>query len=247
MEIALNPGHDVAALAAAYRIKRRLQVRDVLVEPAAEQVLAALTATPWGLAYNQGDQVAELDAQAIARLTPADRSQIGAAVFQGARRGYQFLYAYYPLFRAYFTPGHPHIALFDVYEFINSQPMLDFVRALTGHSGIRWADAQATNFRAGHFLKYHTDEAPQHRRAAAYVMNFTKGWGRDWGGYLQFFNDRYDIEDGYRPVFNALNIFSVPMDHSVSMVASYAPGERLSVTGWFREDEPPAPIGGRPR
>ena len=243
MRIALNPTHDLAALAERYRIKHRLQIRDLLEDDSAERILQELARTPWGIAYNQAAQVVELDAQALAKLTPEEGARLTNAVFDGARAGYQFIYAYYPLFRAYFTPGATRIGLFDVYEFINSEPFLQFIRQLTGRSGIRWADAQATNFRAGHFLKFHTDELPEHARAAAYVLNFTKSWGRDWGGYLQFFNERYDIEEGYRPVFNALNIFTVPADHSVSMVANYVTADRLSITGWFREDDPPGPIG----
>jgi Rps23 Pro-64 3,4-dihydroxylase Tpa1-like proline 4-hydroxylase len=29
------------------------------------------------------------------------------------------------------------------------------------------------------------------------------------------------------------------------MVSTYVTAERLAVTGWFRDDEPPAPIGGK--
>jgi len=32
----------------------------------------------------------------------------------------------------------------------------------------------------------------------------------------------------------------VPIDHSVSQVAAYAPGSRFSITGWLRADAPPA-------
>lgn len=243
--IELNPGLDVAALAKSYGDKRRLQVRDVLTEASAEHVLAMLQRLPWGLALNDGPRVAEIDAATLARLSAADRSRLIAGAYERARSGYQFVYAYYPLFAAYFRPGAPREPLFEAYEFLNSPAVLAFVRQLTGLGGIRWADAQATCFRAGHFLKYHTDEMPSEKRAAAYVLNLTKGWGRDWGGFLQFFNDQYDIEEGLRPVWNALNIFTIPAHHSVSMVAAYAPGERLSITGWFREDDPPGQIRGR--
>ena len=74
----------------------------------------------------------------------------------------------------------------NFYEFINSPRFLEFVRRLTGLDDIRWADGHATLYRAGHFLKFHTDEKPADKRRAAYVLNFTKDWGRDWGGLLQF-------------------------------------------------------------
>jgi Rps23 Pro-64 3,4-dihydroxylase Tpa1-like proline 4-hydroxylase len=242
MTFFLNDSLDLARLAVRYQEKRRIQVRDVLRPQSAEEILAIVKALPWGLAFNQGSRVIELDAARLAQLSAQDRADMLQSVIEGARSGYQFLYSYYPLFAAYFAQGRPHHSVFSIYEFLNSTPFLDFIRKLTGHQGIRWADAQATRFRAGHFLKYHTDEAPEHKRVAAYVMNFTKGWGRDWGGLLQFFDAQYDVEHAYRPIFNGLNIFTVPADHSVSMVANYVTQDRLSITGWFREDEPPAPI-----
>jgi Rps23 Pro-64 3,4-dihydroxylase Tpa1-like proline 4-hydroxylase len=246
MRYLLNPSLDVESLAAAYRPKRRLQVRDFFTEDSADRILHHLaTDTPWGVTFNQGDRVAQLSAEQAAALTAEQRERTGALINEGARAGYQFFYHYYPLLANYFDPAVPRLPLFDVYEAINSEPFLDFVRKLTGFRSIRWADAHATLFRAGHFLKYHTDEKPQDRRVAAYVLSFTKGWGRDWGGYLQFFNDRYDIEEGLRPVFNALNVFTVPAHHSVSQVAGYAPGNRFSITGWLREDAPPGPFRAR--
>ena len=43
------------------------------------------------------------------------------------------------------------------------------------------------------------------------------------------------VSEAYAPTFNALNIFRVPQLHSVTQVASFAGGPRLSVTGWIRE------------
>jgi len=244
MKIELSPSHDLPRLVKRYSERGRIQIRDLFVEAGAEAILAEIEKLPWGLAFNQGQQVVELDAQRLARIGQAESARMLAEIYEGARSGYQFLYAYYPLLTAYFSPQHPDMPLFRAYEFINSPPFLDFIRELTGLRSIKWADAQATCFRAGHFLKYHTDENPAQRRAAAYVLNFTKSWGRDWGGYLQFFNDRYDVEEGYRPVFNAINIFTIPADHSVSAVASYVQSSRYSITGWFREDDPPGPFRG---
>ena len=242
----LNPALDVAMLAQSYRTKGRLQVREILEEDCAERVHAILTQeTPWGIAFNEGDHVYQLRAEEVRSLTAQQAQQIMVGVHQRAQSSYQFFYNYYPLLEDYFRPGGARGPLFDFYEFINSEPVLEFLRTLTGLSDIRWADAHATQFRAGNFLKYHTDENPNEGRLAAYVFNFTKGWGRDWGGFLQFFNDRYDVEEAYRPVFNAINVFTVPADHSVGIVAPFAPGGRYSVTGWLRGDAPPAPIGGR--
>lgn len=243
MQLELSPEHDASELNARYRERGRLQIRDVLTEPSAEAILAELERLPWGVAFNTDQGVVELDAAQLARLSPQQAQQMLAQVQRRAQTNFQFLYSYFPLFAAYFRPQREDMAIFRAYEFINSPAVLEFVRSVTGLSTIRWADAQATRFRAGDFLKYHTDEAPGLSRVAAYVLNLTKGWGRDWGGYLQFFDAQYDVEQAFRPVFNALNIFTIPADHSVSMISTYAPGNRYSITGWFREDDPPGPIG----
>ena len=75
------------------------------------------------------------------------------------------------------------------------------------------------------------------------MFNFTKLWERDWGGYLQFFNAAHDIEQAFRPIFNALNLFAVPQDHSVGLVSPFAYGKRYSITGWLRTDAPPEGLG----
>jgi len=162
---------------------------------------------------------------------------------RGARREYQFLYAYFPLLTAYFSPNSPRFGLFDFYEFINAPETLEFVGKVTGLSDIRWADGQATWYKPGHFLKAHTDEEAATGRLAAYVMNLSPVWERDWGGFLQFFDANDNIEQAFKPAFNTLNIFTIPQHHSVSMVANYVQAERMAVTGWFRSDEPIGPIG----
>lgn len=246
LTVALNPELDATALGTAYAERSRLQIRDVLQPDGAEAILAALEReTPWGVAFNDGANVVQVTAEQAARLTADQQRQILQTIHARAREGYQFFYNYFPLSKRY-AAGQPVApALAAAYAWLNAPDTLDFIRTVTGQDGIKWADAHATLYRAGHFLKYHTDENPAEQRLAAYVLNLTKGWGRDWGGYLQFFNDRYDIEEGYRPVFNALNIFTVPADHSVSMIAAYSHGSRYSITGWFRADDPPAAVAAR--
>jgi SM-20-related protein len=238
--IRLNPAHDAEALANRLVERRRLQIREFFITEDAERVYDALrNQTPWWVALNDGPRVAQIRPEEAAAMSREQVAEIMAGVQRRAQTQYQFLYEYYPLFSRYFTPGTPWLPIYEIYEWINSEAGLEFFRTLLNKPDIRWADGHATLYRAGHFLKYHTDEKPEDKRVAAYVLNFTKGWGRDWGGFLQFFNEDYDVEEALRPLFNALNIFLVPMDHSVSMVSTYAPGLRLSVTGWLRADEPP--------
>ena len=99
----------------------------------------------------------------------------------GRGREYQFLYAYFPLLTAYFSPNSPRFGLFDFYEFINSAGDAR-IRAEGDRPGdIRWADGQATWYKPGHFLKAHTDEEAATGRLAAYVMNLSPDMGARLG------------------------------------------------------------------
>ena len=238
--IRLNPAHDVDELARGFAEKGRLQIRDFLVAGDAEHVHGLLAhKTPWWTAFNDGERVAQISPEMEARLTREQVVQIQAGIRDRAQRQYQFFYQYYPLFAHYFMDEIPWMPLFEAYEFMNSRPVLAMLRRVTGREDIRWADGQATLYRAGHFLKCHTDEQRNEQRIAAYVLNLTREWDRDWGGYLQFYDGNGDIEQAFRPIFNGLNIFRIPAPHSVGMVANYAPGMRYSLTGWLRGDEPP--------
>ena len=243
MELSLNSALDVTSLAKRYREKGRIQIRDFLSTESAQGVLEELQSLPWGLAYNDGGRVVQLHADELARLGNREAADIMAGIRERARTDYQFLYAFYPVLTAYFSPAIERRPIFEFYEFMNSPAVLSLIREVTGLPGINWADGQATWYKPGHFLKAHTDEAPSESRLAAYVMNFSPQWDRDWGGFLQFFDSEGNIEHGIRPSFNALNLFTIPASHSVSMVSTYVTAKRISVTGWFRGDEPPGAIG----
>jgi Rps23 Pro-64 3,4-dihydroxylase Tpa1-like proline 4-hydroxylase len=245
--IRLNPRHDVPALARDYTRHHRLQIRDLLVPEDAAQVREALLQTPWSIAFNEGATVHRLSSDDQSRLSPQQVAAMMAGIGRRAADQFQFLYEYDPIFVRYFARGHPWMPVFEAYEFLNSAPMLAFLREVTGLPDIRWADAQATLYRPGHFLKAHDDVKREEQRLAAYVMNFSPDWPKDWGGFLQFFDRDGNVEQGYRPRMNALNLFTVPADHSVEMVAMFATAPRLSITGWLRADAPPGDFGRYPQ
>lgn len=236
---AINPDLDRDALAAEFRATGRIQIKGVL-EPDAAANLAELLArgTPWGIAWAAGaDGPHALRREEIARLDDRGRAGIGDDVVKAMRGDqYGFTYARYPMLDAYlgkWAPGGPHDI---VLEHINDQPFLDLVRDVTGMPDLAKADAQATLYAPGHFLARHDDSHVAEGWRIAYVLSLCPdGWRPDWGGYLLFFDEDGDVTAGYRPRFNALNLFAVPAPHSVSYVPPFAPAGRYSITGWFRD------------
>ena len=133
----------------------------------------------------------------------------------------------------------PGFFLNEVLIFLNSPEFLGLMRDVTGEESITFADAQATRFDAGHFLTCHNDEVEGKCRRVAYVLSLSPVWNSDWGGALQFFGKNGNVEEAYMPNYNSLNVFRVPTDHSVAVVAPFAGASRFSITGWLRSGEDP--------
>ena len=230
---------DRAALAARFGRDRRVQIRDFLTEPAARTIHRVLSReTPWGLAWRAGDAGphALRRAQAAAQ-TPAAMQSISAKIGAAMRgRDYAFVYAQYPLLTAVQENWAEHEALDLLMEHINAEPMMDLVRQVTGIPELVKADAQATLYAPNHFLAAHDDSHVAEGWQVAYVMNFcAEDWRPEWGGYLMFYDEDGDAVAGFRPRFNALNLFRVPQRHNVTYVPPFAPVGRYAITGWFRD------------
>ena len=131
------------------------------------------------------------------------------------------------------APGSPHDLLL---EYLNAPEFLDLVREVTAMPELLKADAQATLFKPGQFLAEHDDLGGTEGRQIAYVLNMTAGdWRPDWGGLLLFFDEDGDVVTGFRPRWNALNLFEVPQRHNVTYVPPFSPVGRFAITGWFRD------------
>ena len=226
--LALNPALDRTRLAQAFRASGRVHIPSALTKPAADRIYRCLTEeTKWSLTFNNGNNFFDLD-----NVSQEERNKLVFAAWQRAPDGFQYFFDNHRLSRdgePYPDPSH---FFAKVVAFLNSGPMLSFLRELTGLQGIERADAQATLYRPGDFLSVHDDETGGHKRLAAYVLNFTPIWRAEWGGVLQFLGPDQHIEEGYVPAFNAMNVFRVPSLHSVTQVALYG-GHRYSITGWF--------------
>ncbi len=229
----LNPALDIPSLAAEFRQKRRIQIRDVMLPNVAENLYQCLEReVPWGMAYIDGEQSTLLAADTLATFTQADWMNLNSKVQVRAVDKFQFIYNSYMMITAYKEKRDPALALHTMVEFINAPPFLDLMRRVTGVPNIIKADAQATRYIAGHFLKKHNDQMGSQYRMAAYVLNLTKEWQADWGGLLQFMDDSGMVTDTFFPVFNSLTLFQVPMWHHVSYVSPFAVRARYAITGW---------------
>jgi SM-20-related protein len=235
----INPELPRAALAAAFAATGRLQIRDVLTEETARNLHNVLAReTKWGLAWHAGADgphnvpKVQFDAMSLAERT-AIGTKLNAAL---SGRDYGFSYAQYPMVKAYLDGWEPGGAHEAIVELINDEPFLSLVREVTGIHELVKADAQATLYAPTQFLATHDDSHMAEGWRIAYVLNLcAEDWRPEWGGYLNFYDDTGDIVQGFRPRFNALNLFRVPQRHNVSYVPPFAPIGRFAITGWFRD------------
>lgn len=232
----INPRLDRPRLAAEFAATRRLQIRNFLTADTATTIARVLAReTPWGLAWTApGDGPHAIAPEGVASADMRSISdKIGRAMGTGE---YAFAYSQFAMLEAYLkqrAPGSPHDLLV---EHINDEPFLGLIREVTGIPEIKKADAQATLFAPGQFLALHIDSHVGEGWRIAYVMNFCPvDWKPDWGGYLNFYDDDGDVVAGYKPRFNALNIFQVPQPHNVTYVPAFAPTARFAITGWLRD------------
>ncbi|HSC46617.1 MAG TPA: 2OG-Fe(II) oxygenase family protein [Gammaproteobacteria bacterium] len=230
----LNPLLDAATLAGQFQLKKRIQIRDALLLPVAERLHQCLEdEVPWGVAYVDRTGKSQIIASdKVLRFTREDWSALNQQVQDTPADEFQFFYNSYMMLAAYREKRDPGLALNTVVEFLNSDMFLGFVRQVTGVQDVVRADAQATRYIPGSFLRKHNDINQENTRRVAYVINLTKGWHADWGGVLQFLDEAGCIEESYFPLFNTLTLFMVPMWHNVSYVVPSAAQGRYAITGW---------------
>ncbi|SDD35464.1 2OG-Fe(II) oxygenase [Kordiimonas lacus] len=226
-------------LAAAYKQAGRIHIPGLLADQSAADLFKAIADfKEWVLHLNQGDKLYDIFPDQRKAMTDQQLHDLRMAAYAGAQKGFQYIYDNYPIYDAYHAGAcaKPFDALF---EFLNSKPFIEFVRTVTGHADITFADAQLTKFSPGDFLTIHDDNVYGKDRRAAFVLNMTPEWQPDWGGLLQFFDKKKHVEGGFTPSFNALNIFSIPKPHAVSQVSTFSRRARYSITGWLRTGTDP--------
>jgi Rps23 Pro-64 3,4-dihydroxylase Tpa1-like proline 4-hydroxylase len=226
---ALNPALDAAGLASSFRAHGRVRVCDFLVEDGAVRLFQHLRRRDdWRMVINQGEKIFELDRQAQSMLSEQARKELDVAVHKVGREGFQFRYETVRVSDDAAERAQTENALNQFAGFLCSMPVLHFLQRIIGDGSIDFADAQATAYGPGHFLTAHDDAVAGKSRRAAYVLNLTPEWKVDWGGLLQFHGRDGVVEEAYAPAFNVLNLFAVPVAHSVSYVTPFVPYRRRS-------------------
>jgi len=225
----LSPALDRAALAHTFSRGKRIHITNVLTKLSAEQVYRSLvTETEWSTVHNTGGKRADLPS-----LSRDERARISFAAWGWARVNFAFLYDNHRLSHDGEPYANQNHYLAKFVAFLNAPAFIGFMREVTGLQAIGHADAQATLYRPGDFMTQHDAAAGDKSRLAAYEFSFTPSWAPDWGGLLEFLNERGQITTGYVPEFNSLNVFSVPQLNLVSQVSTFG-GPRYSISGWLR-------------
>lgn len=240
MSLSLAAGLDLAAARARLAETGRVRVESVL--GAGATTLAEAVAHPdmvWNRAirnpYNADVPVAVFESEPV-----EEQARLIGLAHEEATDGFQFIFDRLRLGQARGMGLPIPKALYDLHALFNGAAFLDFARDLTGDDRIAYVDAQATRYLPGHFLNSHTDEHEGAGRLYAYVLNLTPRWRAEWGGLLMFLGEDGAVVETFTPAFGTLNVFKVPQDHAVSMVAPFAGGPRHSITGWWRVNPPEA-------
>jgi hypothetical protein len=230
----IGPGIDASLLRDLYAATGRIQIHPFLAPGQAEALRDHLQArADWRLAFRAGAPASEIDPDA----SPAQRQALARLAAPPPGKAFHYLFDRIRLTNTAREGAVEDSLLGEFARFLSSAPVIDLLRTITGDRSVAFAQAQATRYAPGHFLTVHNDREDETGRIAAYVLGLTDDWRPEWGGLLLFHDDRGDVEHGLVPRMNALNLFRVPIRHSVSLVAPFAPAPRYSVTGWFR----PAP------
>jgi len=236
--LVIDPGLDAARIAPVFRRHGRIHLPGFFTAEGAEAVGKALAGpVPWLKSVKIGDTGIDATMADYDAMPAEQRAAMQAAMREEARTGFLYRFDKWRLsddIEAGVRRGGALAAAEAVYDFINGEVFLAFIRTLTGDPRAAFCDAMGSRYRRGDFLTSHHDGLEGQNRLYAFVFNFTPVWRPDWGGLLLFHDDEGHVSEGYTPAWNALNLFRVPQSHSVSPVWEFAGADRLSITGWVR-------------
>ena len=233
-----RPQVDYAPYRERLLTHRRVQIPDILDDSYATQFHDALAAeTEWELAYQVGGEAQVIAQVEYAKLDAAKRGEFVANCAREASGKYAYAFENYSMVNRYDDAAREEHLLHKLVDVFHYEPILAFIRQLTGDALITRVRIQATRYLPGHFLRKHDDTGyDKQKRRFAFVFNLGRGWQADWGGLLHFLDDADRVVDTFVPRYNSLSLFKVPQFHCVSQVAPWAQAPRYALTGWFIGD-----------
>lgn len=233
-----RPNVDYAPYREQLLVRRRVQIPNILDDAYAAQFHAALAQeTEWELAY-QIDGEPKVIAQAeYAVMNAQQRADFAANCARAAQGKYAYAFENYSMVNRYNDESRSEHLLHKLVDVFHYEPILAFMRQLTGDDQITRVRVQATRYLPGHFLRKHDDTGyDTQKRRFAFVFNLGREWQADWGGLLHFLDENDRLVDSFVPRYNTLSLFRVPQFHCVSQVAAWAQAPRYALTGWFVGD-----------
>ncbi len=233
VHFSLTPRADLPALSAQYAATGAVSLEALIPREQAKALAAELARSDlWLEIFRAGEKVFEMPHAEFLALSERQNGDLRRMIEDAARRGLQYRYRSVRVAEGAEERSRRGLLVDRFTDLLNSAPALNLLRAIARRPDIAFADAQATDYRAGDFLTTHDDAVEGKNRVAAYVFGLTTGWQADWGGLLLF--ERGTSVFGFVPEFNTLRLFAVPSRHHVSHVAPWVTARRLSVTGWLR-------------
>ena len=229
----INPDLDLDAIRRTYEEEGRVRIYGLLSEGAVELYEHLLGRSDWIHLISTDDGVLELQPDAKAALKPAAWRRIEERSLARVREEFQYRYLALRVPPPEEERGRTDLVT-EFARLMRSESMIEFLRAATGHDALSFTDGQATAYDHDDFLTGHDDDVDGKGRLAAYVYGLTPYWRIEYGGLLLFHGANDRTVSGEVPRFNTLDLFKVPVQHSVSMVTRSAPHRRFAVTGWLR-------------
>lgn len=220
------------------REQGRVHVPGFLSQQTAETIYEAMQTADWRVLCRGQATTYETTIDGFAALDGVSYARLFSGLYDAAATGFQYLYDVFRVSDKVDAGEFHDNPLATIYQQLNSPAGIAALRALAGDERIEYVDARATRYRTGHFLTTHDDSEAGKQRLYGYVLNLTPQWRADWGGLLMFLSPDGHVSEAFTPAWNALNIFSVPQPHAVSLITPYARANRYSITGWLRAKRP---------
>src|SRR5213075_2019905 len=114
------------------------------------------------------------------------------------------------------------------------EAFLKLMREVTGFDRLCRVATQATRFRPGHFISFHSGTCASDRtlkRRVSFSLNLTPEWRPDRGGLLEFRRKEGDVIEAYMSVFNSLDVIVFPLGWWISTVARFSQDPIYAVAG----------------